>query len=135
MADLSVTAAEVLAYAGATVKTGLAGETITAGMTVYLKSDGLLWKAKALTAAEAAAAGITLNGAAAGQPIQYVQAGGIDPGATVVVGVVYGVTDTAGGIGDVAERTTPDFVTVLGIGVTASRIELNIQAGGIGIPE
>jgi len=134
MADLSVTAGSVLLYDGASKGSALAGETITAGQTLYRHTDGTVKKADDTSAAKAAAVGIALNGGAAGQPIAYLSAGGINPGGTVVVGTVYGVTDTAGGIGAISERGTADYVTVLGIGTTASRIEVAIQISGVAIP-
>jgi hypothetical protein len=48
MADISVTAASVVPGANATLIQSTAGETITAGMAVYLKaSDSRWWKAQA----------------------------------------------------------------------------------------
>jgi len=134
MADLVVTADDVVVAAGAQTDLGTAGEAITAGLTLYKGAAGTLLKALADTSPHAAAVGIALNNAAEGQPVSYVKAGGIDPGATVVVGTIYGVTDTAGGIGDVAERASADFVTILGIGTTASNIDLAINHGGVDIP-
>jgi hypothetical protein len=134
MADLAVTPANVVIYAGAKKQVGVAGETIVAGKPLYLHTDGRLKLADASTAAKAASVGVSLNGGAAGQPITYVRQGGLNPGGTVLVGTVYGVTDTPGGIGPISERAAPDFVTVLGVGVTASRIALAIQASGVAIP-
>jgi hypothetical protein len=134
MADLSVTPANVLPYAGAKIQEGRAGEALTAGQAVYLHTDGKVHKADCSTLAKAAAVGVTLNGAAAGQPVSYAQAGGVNPGATVAVGAVYGVTDTAGGIGPIGDRSTGDYITILGIGVTTSRINLAINASGVAIP-
>jgi len=135
MADLVITPANVLAYGGAPTKDGVAGETLTAGQTLYRKAaDGKLYKAAATSAALAAAVGVALNGGAAGQPVKYCEGGGLNPGATVAVGTIYGVTDTAGGIGPVSERAAADFITILGIGITASRINLAINASGVAIP-
>ncbi len=130
MADISPTPADVLAYDGATTNSGTAGETITAGMSLYLASDGLLYKALADTAVHAACKGIALNGGAVDQPIKYLTAGGIDPGVAVVKGILYGVTDTAGGISGVDDRGSGDFKTILGFATTTSRIELNIWSTG-----
>ena len=135
MADLTVTPANVLPYSGARIQTGRAGETITAGQALYLKdADGKLYKADDTAAAKAAAVGIALNGGAAGQPISYLEAGGLNPGATVGVGVVYGVTDNPGGIGAISERAVGDYITILGVGVTTSRIDLAINASGVHVP-
>ena len=133
MADMVITATETLVIAGAEYETAIAGEAVTAGMAVYKHTDGTLLKSVTTTAVTAACCGITLNGGAAGQPIRYVKQGPVDPGGTVVVGTVYAVTDTAGGLGDFAERATPDFVTIIGIGITASQIMVNIDMSGIAI--
>jgi predicted transcriptional regulator len=134
MADLTVTAADVLAHDGATRETGTAGEAVTAGQTIYRASDGKLYKADCTTAIKARATGVALNDAAAGQPLTYAKAGGLDPGATVAVGIVYGVTDTPGGIGPIGERGPDDYITILGIAVAADRIDLAINRSEVVIP-
>lgn len=134
MADISPVAANVVKYDGAEIAQGTAGETVTQGMTVYKKAaDGLLWKADCTSAAEALIVGVSLNSALAGQPITYLKSGGLNPGAAVVVGTTYGVTDTGGGISDIADRGADDFITLLGIATTTSRIEVDINASGIAI--
>lgn len=131
-ADLTITAASVVSSAS-TTKDGTAGEAITAGQAVYLKSsDGLLWKAQADgSAAEGAAVGIALNGGAAGQPIKYQYAGDITIGATVAVGILYCVSAAAGGICPSADLASSDYVTLLGIGKTAAIITMGLNAFGI----
>lgn len=71
MANYTITAANVVPSAAAIKSLGTAGETITPGMPVYLKSsDGRLWKADADASLETATvAGIALNVASAGQPL------------------------------------------------------------------
>jgi hypothetical protein len=134
MADLTITPANVLALGGARKESGIAGETIVAGKTLYQDTSGKLRLADDTSAAKAAAVGVALNGGGANQPITYIREGGLNPGGTVAVGTVYGITDTAGGIGAISERAAADFVTVLGIGITSSRINLAIQASGVAIP-
>ena len=69
MADISVTAASVVAASG-DQKTLNAGEAITAGQVVYIKADGLFWLADAnASALTAAHYGVAINNAAAGQPV------------------------------------------------------------------
>ena len=133
MADLVVTATSVVKYTGAKTGQGIAGETITAGQALYLSTTNLLMKADDTTALKAACVGIALNGGAINQPIQYVTSGGINPGAAVAVGLTYGLTDTAGGIALISERASADFMTILGIATTTSRIQVNINASGVAI--
>lgn len=133
-ANLNVTAADVLAYAGASTRSSTAGEALTVGQTLYRHTDGKLYKADASSAAKANCVGVALNNAAANQPIHYIAEGGVNPGAVVAIGTIYGVSDTAGGIEPISERAAADFVTILGIASTASRIDLAINAAGVAIP-
>ena len=133
MADLVVVATAVLPYTGCATDVANAGEAITAGQAVYMHTDGTLLKAITTSAITAAARGVALNGGAVGQPITYVKSGGYNPGVACVVGVVYGVTDTAGGVGDVADRGAADFITILGVATTTSRIEMSINRSGVAI--
>lgn len=133
MADLSITAANVVKYSNATTRTGTAGAAITAGDVLYL--DTTMKLAQADTATKAAAVGIALNDAASGQPVVYLVSGGINPGATVAIGTVYVVSDNAAGaIAPVADLASEDYVTILGVGTTTSRIEVNINVSGVAIP-
>lgn len=137
MADISVTAANVLKATGATVYNGTAGATVTAGQPVYQdSSDGYKFKpAQADTAAKAKAYGIALHAALDEQPLQVVTAGGLNIGATLTVGQVYVVSDAAaGGVAPYADLTTGDFVTILGVATTASNLAVDIQVSGIAKP-
>ena len=130
MADIVPVAASVVKYTGASTDTVTAGEAVTQGMTVYQHTDGKMYKALCDTAAHAACVGVSLNSASAGQPLEILKGGGLNPGVAVVVGVVYGVTDTAGGISDVVDRGATDYLTILGVATTTSRINVAINASG-----
>lgn len=138
MTDISVTPANVVASTGAQKKTLLAGGTITAGMAVYFDSSVTPPTVKAAdadaTALTADAKGIALNGGSVGQPITVQTGGRINPGGTVVVGEIYVVSGAAGGIAPEGDLAAGDWVTVLGIGVTAALIDLNIHASGVQVP-
>lgn len=136
MADLTITPANVTPGSGAVRASGTAGATIAAGQPVYLDStDGKLKLAEAdaasNTQAVAAAVGIALHGASDGQPLAYQTGGRINIGATVAVGQVYCVSPTAGGIAPVADVLAADYVTILGVGATASAIDLRLFPSGI----
>ena len=134
MVDISVTAANVVKGSGAVTQNGTAGATITAGQSIYLDTvAGTLKLADADVVASAAAAGIALHGASLNQPLAYQSAGQITIGGTVVVGTVYVVSITAGGVAPLADIASGDFVTVLGIGVTTAIIALDIQVSGVAI--
>lgn len=136
MADLSITAANVDAAAGAVEEQGTAGATVTAGQVVYQDvSDSNKWKlADADALASAAAKGIALHGASDDQPLRIIVSGDLNPGATVVIGEVYCVSDTAGGIKPVSDLASTEYVTPLGIGTTAANIAVQIQVSGVAKP-
>lgn len=144
MADISITAANVAKGASAVlVNTGaLAGEAIVAGKVVYLKSADNTWRLAQSdgTAEEAGSAvqiGIALNAAGIGQPV-YVQTGGVIAiGGTAVIGTVYCISAAAGNICPWADLASTNKVTILGVGATASTIDLTgIKVGytGVAIP-
>ena len=137
MADITVTAGNVLAGAGATKATYTAGASITAGKAVYKDgSDSNKIKLADAngSAAVAAAFGIALNSASAGQPVEVLTAGDINPGGTVVVGKPYVVSETAGGICPHGDLTSTATVSFIGWGTTASNIHVDINNTGVAIP-
>jgi predicted transcriptional regulator len=136
VADLTVTAASVLADPAANLETGTAGETITAGQSVYKSaSDGKLYKADAnLSAGAATTYGVALHGSLAGQPLTIIRSGNLNPGATVVVGTIYVQSAAAGGIAPVSDLASGWNVTQIGIGTTASNILVDIKARGVAVP-
>jgi|TARA_Y100000310_G_scaffold51927_1_gene47800 predicted transcriptional regulator len=127
MADVSVTAANVSAAVSAVIGSATAGATITAGQSVYINtSDNKAYLADADTLAASAAAGIALNGASDGQPIDYIQVGNVDVGGTLTLGAVYVVSTTAGGIAPLADLGTGDYVTVLGVATATDNLLVNL---------
>lgn len=138
MADVSVTAAEVLPEVPGTIldNTRLFGATVTAGQAVYLDTTTNTWKLADAnsSAATATVGGIAMNGGAAGQVASIAVAGTLDPGFTVTVGAVYVASATAGGIAPVADLTTGWRTTVLGVGITASQLKLILVNSGVAVP-
>lgn len=131
MADLVITAANVVAGTGVQTERINAGAALTAGQVVY-KDAGDSNKAK-LTDADSAtvaareADGIVLNNSASGQPvvIARLDSGGLlTIGATVTPGVAYYASDTAGGICPFADLESGDWPTIIGIGYSATQIRL-----------
>jgi len=136
MADLTVTAANVLLVSG-TARNGTAGETITAGQSIYLKSaDSELYRADCdNTAATSSAVGIALNGASNGQPLSYAGNGCVvNMGATVTIGGRYFVSGTEGGVAPSTDLATDDYVVQLGIGITAANLKVQIINSGVQVP-
>jgi hypothetical protein len=137
MADLAITAANVVRGAGAKIETGIAGAVITAGQSVYKDSaDGDKFKpadADSTTAAVRTTRGIALNGAANNQPLAVQVEGRITIGAAVAVGTIYVQSDVPGGIRPAADNGSGDFVTILGVGVSATEIDLFIRPSGVAV--
>jgi predicted transcriptional regulator len=133
MADVSITPANVVPGADAQPLNGISGETITAGMAVYLKSsDGRYWKSQMDgTAAEAAIAGIATTGSSAGQNVVVQIGGTLTIGGTVVAGTVYIVSATAGGICPVADIASTNYLSIVGYATTAAIIVVTKQATGV----
>lgn len=132
MADLSITAANVVAVADKTygILTGKAGATITAGQMVYLDSSAGTWKLADANAADSTASGsagnigVALNGAASGQPITVQVGGNLNPGASLTAGVTYVLSATAGGIAPIADVTTGWRVFIVGTATSSSNMVL-----------
>lgn len=135
MADLSITAANVLSGAAAVILHGTAGAAITAGQTAYLDTSSNTWK---LADSNGAAAlrtpgGVALNNAAAGQPIALQKDGEITIGATLTAGVTYYQSDTPGGICPVADVGSGEYSCIVGIAKSASVLDINIQPSGVAL--
>tara|TARA_R100000808_G_scaffold19496_1_gene42298 strand:+ start:14236 stop:14646 length:411 start_codon:yes stop_codon:yes gene_type:complete len=136
MADLTITASDVVPPATG-VNAGTAGEAILAGQSVYLDSTDSN-KVKLAdadnTAATAAAVGIAVNSAPkAGQPVSYVTLGDLTV-TSATVGEIYVVSGTAGGVAPEADLATNDYVTILGIGKTATSIAVKVHVSEIQVP-
>jgi hypothetical protein len=132
MADLTITATSVVNN-GASVGSGIAGETITAGQALYLKSaDSRYWKAENDVNTESATvAGISLHGAAAGQPIAFATSGPIVLGATTVKGI-YALSAAAGGIAPLADLVSTNRISYVGYATsTAGAFVVAIQNTGV----
>jgi hypothetical protein len=136
MADLSITAADVKKTDTTLIAEGIAGGTVTAGQPVYRDStaSNKLKAADADALASAAAVGIALHGASADQPLKYAIGGNLTLSSVMTVGAVYVVSTTAGGIAPVADLSSGDYVTLLGIATTATNLKISISVSGIAKP-
>ncbi len=131
MTDLTITAASVANLSGVGKRLlGTAGGTITAGMPVRFGTNGRLIASANTSLAAAKVDGIALNSASDGQPLSYQAEGSINLGATLAIGKVY-VLSAAGLISPVDDVTAADFVTVIGVGITAASLKLGICASDV----
>ena len=141
MADISITPANVVSVSGNT-EAGTAGETLTAGQTVYKKSsDSKFYKADCDATAVGAQTGIddvygiALNGASASQPVTVQKTGVITIGGTVTIGSVQYQSNVAGGITETwADIASTDYVTIIGVATSAANITLGIVQSGVAKP-
>ena len=137
MADITVTAANVAPGTGAVIDRRYNfGATVTAGQVVYLDTATNTWKLadNDSSATTAVLGGVALHGGASGQPAAVLTGGNYNPGATVVVGTIYVLSSTAGGICPAADLGSGDYVAKLGIATTASNIAVAIQVSGVAVP-
>lgn len=130
MADISITAANVIAGADAARATGTAGESIDAGKAVYLASATKKWMladSNSATAEARKATGMALNGASLNQPIAVATGGDVTLGAVLTAGTAYYLSDTPGGICTLADVGAGEYVCFLGLAKSTSVLALNIQ--------
>ncbi len=133
MADVTVTAANVKRYDGASaIYTRKAAEALTAGQSVYENSSGKLAKAQCDgTAVEAASIGIAINSApGTDQEITVITKGYLTMSG-LTKGTTYAVSATAGGIAPVADLTSGNYVTILGVAISSTLLLVNPIVSGI----
>lgn len=136
MADLVITAANVLAGASASILNGIAGEAIAAGKAVYQASTTKKWMladSNSATPEARKATAIALNGAALNQPVAVQQGGDITLGAVLTAGTAYYLSDTPGGICPIADVGSGEYVCLLGLAKSASVLGLDIQFPGVSL--
>jgi hypothetical protein len=136
VADLTITAANVVAGTNAGVTSGTAGEAIAAGKAVYLSSATKKWMladSNSATAEARQALGVALNGAALNQPIDVQKSGDITIGATLTAGTAYYLSDTPGGICPLADVGSGEYVCLLGLAKSTTVLSLNIQFPGVAL--
>lgn len=134
MADLSITAANVIAASTARKKTGVAGATITAGQVVHISpttSRYIVSDADAAGIGDVTEFAIALNGASDGQPLQVANSGDITLGAVMTAGTAYYLSATAGGIAPVADILSGDNVILLGVAKSTSVLALKPIISGV----
>lgn len=135
MADSTVTPGNVLASANAVKHTGIAGVTITAGQTLYKNSadNNRLYLADADASPQAAdCVGVSIHGAAAGQPITYTDDDpDFTPGFTASLsaaadGGVYCLSGTPGGIAPIGDMAAGDYPVILMVAKSTTKVVLKI---------
>ena len=136
MADIAITAANVLKGSGSKIVNGTAGATITAGQVVYLEASSGKYKladCNSATAEVRSPDGIALHGSLANQPLTILSSGPLTCGGTLTAGVAYYLSGTAGGIAPVADLTTGDYPVILGIATSSTVLNVDIQEAGVAL--
>lgn len=136
MADLSLTAASVIAGVGAATENGSLGVAVTAGQVLYkAAADGLWYLAdsNSATAAVRQPGGIALNGGGIGQPVRVLLSGPITIGATMTAGVAYYLSDTPGGICPVADVGNGEYPCLIGIATSTTVLGVAFQYSGVAL--
>ncbi len=126
MGAQSVTAGSVLHSSSAIVTNVTAGATLTAGQPVYFDTDGSAKPADADGVSPLYKyRGIAVNSASTGQDVDICQRDPtFTPGFTCAIGEVYIVGATAGAINLASDKTTGWKVSVLGVGISTTQINL-----------
>jgi tellurite resistance protein TehA-like permease len=113
---------------------GLLGATIVVGNSLYQDTVDQKWK---LCDSNSTLAVGTLKGIAftAGVDGDYgliaISGSVIMVGSTLVVGDTYGVGQTPGSVVPMADLVTGDYVNIVGVASTATKMDLGIKATGI----
>jgi hypothetical protein len=116
MADLVITAANVIKGSGAVLETGTAGASVTAGQVVYLDSATSTLKLAQCdgTTAEAAVVGVALHAAGTNQPLTYQKSGTMNIGATTAKTTTYMLSAAPGGIAPQADLVSTNKIVKIG---------------------
>ncbi len=133
MADISITASAVVPSSTAVIKRATAGATITAGQLIYLDTGDLdsagVGKAKLTdcnsgTALVRVVDGIAVNGASAGQPVEYVtyDSALVVAASGLTANQIWISSATAGGIAPSADLTTGWYLTAVAVVKSATTI-------------
>jgi hypothetical protein len=132
--DLAVTAANVKAGLGARTASGIAGEAVTAGQLCYKAAVSHKYMKADSNSATAEARNPTcifLNNAGADQPITVLTGGLITIGGAVTANTAYYASDTPGGLCPLADVGTGEYLTLVGLAVSATQIRVNFQSTGV----
>lgn len=130
MANLSITAANVVADSSASREAGTAGEAIAAGEAVYYASATRKWMladADSATAEARRPTGIALNTAALNQPVDVLKSGDLTVGAVLTAGAAYYLSDDPGKICPLADVTGGDYICLIGLAKSTSVLAVAIQ--------
>lgn len=131
MADLVITAANVIAGSNAQKSGGIAGEAVVAGKLGYYDTTVKKYFLADNNSATAAARKPTcmfLNSAAANQPVSVMNEGDVAMGSIFTPGTAYFLSDTPGGICPVADLASGEYVSLVGLSKSATTLAVKFQS-------
>ena len=134
MADLVLTAANIVAGANADIEHGKLGATIIAGQLIYkdpTTSKFLLSDSNSGTAAAKAVYGMALNGGGDNQPVAVLKSGDVTMGAVLTAGAAYYLSETPGGIQPVADLASGETVVQIGLAKSTSVLSFRVHSPGV----
>ena len=131
MADLTVSASDVVSARPLGDQQAITGEAIDAGESVYIATDGKAYLADCSDTDKDDVVGIAISSAAAGQSVAIQSSHDLTVGGTVSVGTLYVQSSTPGKLCPEADLVTDDAKTVVGIGKTATSLLLWIWNTGL----
>jgi hypothetical protein len=132
MTDIVITPANVLAGTNSTRDIGTAGEAIVAGKAVYFDSAVNKWKLSDNNGTGTRQVhGVALNGASLNQPVSIAKGGDVTIGATLVAGLDYWLSATAGGICPRADLATGMDTILIGVAKSTTVLAIGIQDSGV----
>ena len=134
MADLSITAANVVVPGRATRRRGTAGAAIAAGEVVYRDAADGKFKLADADASFMTGVGkvfLALNSAANNQPTEVAEAGDINMGSVFTAGTSYYLSATPGKIAPRADLGAGDRVILLGVAKSATQIAFRPIVSGV----
>jgi hypothetical protein len=136
MADISITASNLIPTDGYSYQDGIAGATIPAGDLAYTSATNGKWLLADNndTAVKAAVTGIALASAVDTQPQRLMTSGTLAVGSILTVGTVYCLSSNAGKICPYADLDSGDYVTIVGVATAATALKVAIRASGIQKP-
>jgi len=131
MADLTITAANIIPVAGYSKKTLLSAAAITQGQSVVQNSANKWALADADTSGSELSY-VALNEAtAANQPITVITDGDLGFGAILTANECYVVSNTAGAIQPIGDLASGDYLRVLGFATTTSNLKIQPFSSGV----
>jgi len=133
MADLSITAANIVLVSGDTA-TKNAAEAVTAGNWLYAPTSTTVGVASNGAVAKQTVVGLALNSAGVGQPVTYALPGSVVTFGAILSVATWYVLSASGATSPVADQTSADYVSLVGYGLTTANMQLRIVNTGLQAP-